>query len=110
MIFERSLPSCYANKDFAEMMERGGGANAVLIGFTGTIACLSTVIDAYHRHHALTFIHDASASHALQSSSERATHNLISEVVSLYCPVTSTGQWIEKQSHTRRPVIGVANE
>jgi len=110
MIFDRSLPSCYANRDFAEMMDRGGGANAVLAGFTGTIACLSTVIDGYHRRHTVTFVADASSSHDLQSSSQDAAHRFISEVISLYCPVTSTTRWICEQSHAHRPRIGAAND
>lgn len=110
MIFDRAAPSCYANPDFAAMMDGGGGTNAVLAGFTGTIACLSTIIDGYHRQHAVTFLADASSSHDLQSSSHDAAHRFISEVISLYCPVTSTSRWICEQTQARRPRIGAAND
>ena len=56
MVFERELPSCYSNDDFACVMNEGAGVNIVLAGFAGESACLSTVIDAYHRGHRLTFL------------------------------------------------------
>lgn len=102
MVFERSMPSCYANKQFAEMMDSGGGENAVLAGFTGTIACLSTIVDAYSRGHRITFHADASASHALDSRSGASTHGLVSQIISLYGPVTTTDQWIAEQTHTHQ--------
>ncbi len=94
MIFERSMPSCYSNADFDKMMDGGGGRNAVIAGFTGTIACLSTVIDAYHRNHKITFIHDASASHSVGSMSEATAHNAATNIVSLYAQTLTTDRWI----------------
>ena len=110
MIFDRNLPSCYANSDFAEMMDHGGGANAIVAGFTGTISCLSTIIDGFHRQHSLTFIADASASHRTRSFSQDVAHRFVSELIALYCPVVSTEEWIAQQGHARRPRIGAANE
>jgi nicotinamidase-related amidase len=110
MIFDRSGPSCYGSRDFAEMMDRGGGTHAVLAGFTGTMACLSTVVDAIHRGHTVTFIHDASASHAMASLPATQTHQFITDVISLYCPVMSTEQWIRSQGIARRSMAGAAHE
>ena len=104
MVFERDLPSCYASAEFTDMMARGGGSNAVIAGFTGTIACLSTIIDAYHRQHQATFVSDASASHPTNLTPERAIHESVSDIISLYCPVVGTDQWISDQSNLRRPM------
>jgi nicotinamidase-related amidase len=106
MIFERSLPSCYANERFAAMMANGGGDNAVIAGFTGTIACLSTLVDAYHRSHSVAFLSDASASHRLPSLSHDAAHGFIAEVIALYSPVMTTAQWIHQQTSSRKIRIG----
>lgn len=35
MVFERELPSCYANSHFARVMDEGAGGNIVLAGFAG---------------------------------------------------------------------------
>src|SRR3989440_832878 len=82
MIFERNRPSCYASADFAEVIGSGGG-NFVLAGFAGEAACLATAIDAFHRGHTVTYLTDASASHALDRKSTRlnSSHDQISYAV-----------------------------
>lgn len=99
MVFERELPSCYANNDFAGVMDEGAGGNIVLAGFAGESACLSTVIDAYHRGHRVTFLSDASASHALDAVTAANVHSLLSKILSLYGNVTTTAEWIESTKH-----------
>ncbi len=101
MIFERSLPSCYASQPFAEMMEQGGGDNAVVAGFSGAIACLSTLVESYHRKHNLTFLRDASASHPVLPRTGAETHEFTSQLVGLFTPVTTAGRWIAEQSRLR---------
>jgi nicotinamidase-related amidase len=95
MVFERELPSCYANSDFAGVMDEGAGGNIVLAGFAGESACLSTVIDAYHRGHRVTFLSDASASHALDAVAAADVHGLLCKVLSLYATVATTAEWID---------------
>jgi len=98
MVFERELPSCYANDDFARVLNEGAGGNVVLAGFAGESACLSTVIDAYHRGHRVTFLTDASASHALDAVAASNVHNLLSKLLRLYATVVTTAEWIEATS------------
>lgn len=93
MVFERCAPSCYSNHAFAEMMDAGGGEHAVVAGFTGALACLSTIIDGYHRGHRLTFIADASASHPLGDLLGPETDRVIASLIGLYAPVLTTGEW-----------------
>jgi nicotinamidase-related amidase len=94
MVFERQLPSCYANSDFAGLMDEGAGNNVVLAGFAGESACLSTMIDAYHRGHRVTFLLDASASHGLDGAAAGDVHSLIAKILSLYGTVATTAEWI----------------
>src|SRR3979409_1786278 len=68
MVFERSSPSCYSCEPFAALMNQSRGG-IVLAGFAGESACLSTLIDAFHRNHKVTYLCDASASHALDDMS-----------------------------------------
>lgn len=99
MVFDRDLPSAYANREFASMMDSGGGENAVLAGFTGTLACLSTVIEAYHRQHNVTFVSDASASHPLCSLEEGKSHEAAVDIARLYGGVTTAEDWIRQQEN-----------
>jgi len=93
MIFERNRPSCYASREFAEMMGRSGQP-FVMAGFAGETACLSTAIDAFHRGHAFTFLEDASASHALEHTAAPEAHRAVADIVRLYGDVTGTAAWI----------------
>jgi nicotinamidase-related amidase len=94
MVFERELPSCYANDEFSRVMNEGAGGNIVLAGFAGELACLSTVIDAYHRGHCVTFLSDATASHALAGFAAPDVHKFLSKILGLYAIVTTTAEWI----------------
>jgi nicotinamidase-related amidase len=64
MVFERNSPSCYSCEQFTALVNQSRGG-IVLAGFAGESAGLSTLIDAYHRNHKVTYLYDASASHAL---------------------------------------------
>ena len=97
MIFERNRPSCYASADFAEVMS-GGGGSFVLAGFAGEAACLATAIDAFHRDHTVTFLADASASHALDDVTARDVHRVVSNIAGLYGEVLTTKGWIARTS------------
>jgi len=93
MIFERSSPSCYASELFASLMSQNRGG-IVLAGFAGESACLSTLVDGYHRGHKVAYLADASASHALDDLSAAEIHRAISKVSSLYGDVYETSEWI----------------
>jgi nicotinamidase-related amidase len=94
MVFDRSWPSCYANQQFLQMMDSGGGRNAVIAGFTGAIACLSTVVEGVSRQHRYTFLHDASASHGHQSRTAREMHDAAVSLISLYADIDTTANWM----------------
>jgi nicotinamidase-related amidase len=97
MIFERNRPSCYASADFAEVVGLGGGS-FVLAGFAGEAACLATTVDAFHRGHTVTYLTDASASHALDDIGANEVHRVVSGVVGLYGDVITTRSWIARTS------------
>jgi nicotinamidase-related amidase len=93
MIFERSSPSCYSSELFASLMNQNRGG-IVLAGFAGESACLSTLIDAYHRGHKVAYLADASASHALDDMIADEVHRAISKISGVYGDVYETSDWI----------------
>lgn len=97
MVFERGQPSCYASPQFTEVMNNAGGY-FVLAGFAGEVACLSTAVDAFHRGHRMTFLSDASASHALGDVSAHDAHQTVSKLVTLYADVIETETWVATAS------------
>jgi len=94
MIFERSRPSCYSSEPFAALVNHSRGG-IVLAGFAGESACLSTLIDAFHRNHKVTYLCDASASHALDDVSADEIHRAVSKISGLYGEVYETTEWID---------------
>jgi nicotinamidase-related amidase len=93
MVFERSSPSCYSCEPFSALVNQSRGG-IVLAGFAGEAACLSTLIDAFHRNHKVTYLCDASASHALDDVSADDIHRAVSKISGLYGEVYETTDWI----------------
>ena len=93
MIFERGSPSCYSCEPFTALMNQSRGG-MVLVGFAGESSCLSTLIDAFHRNHKVTYLYDASASHALDDVSAGEIHRAVSKISGLYGDVHETDDWI----------------
>jgi nicotinamidase-related amidase len=105
MIFERSSPSCYACEPFSTLMNQSRGG-IVLAGFAGESSCLSTLIDAFHRNHKVTYLCDASASHALEEVSADEIHRAVSKISGLYGDVYETDTWI---ASTLPRKLGIGN-
>jgi len=99
MVFERSKPSCYANREFAHAMSQGGG-HFVLAGFSGEAGCLATAVEAFHRGHRVTYLADASASHDLDRIAAPTVHETVTQLIGLYGDVTTTRSWLLGQTAT----------
>ena len=97
MVFERSKPSCYANREFAHAMTEAGG-HFVLAGFSGEAGCLATAVEAFHRGHRVTFLADASASLGLNQIAATQVHETVAQLIGLYGEVTTTRNWISEQT------------
>jgi len=93
MVFERESPSCYSCERFTALVNQSRGG-IVLAGFAGESACLSTLIDASHRNHKVTYLCDASASHALGAMPSDDVHRAVSTIAGVYAEVHETGEWI----------------
>lgn len=100
MVFERNRPSCYSSEGFAKLMEYGD-TDLVLAGFAGESACLSTMVDAFHRNHRVTYLKDASASHRLADMAPAEVHCAVVRIAALYGDVTDTHTWIGSRSIPR---------
>lgn len=97
MVFERSMPSCYANREFGHVMSESGG-HFVLAGFSGEAGCLATALEAFHRGHSMTYLADASASLGLNQIPATSVHETVVELIGLYAEVTTAREWISEQS------------
>jgi len=96
MIFERSLPSCYASSEFAQMARCSDGL--VLAGIFGETSCLSTLSDGYSRNHLFTYLADASVSRGHNGIAATDMHRSVVGIASIYGEICDTDAWIEKMS------------
>ena len=64
-------------------------------------------IDAFHRGHSFTFLHDASASHALENVPAESAHRTVVDIVRLYGDVMDTQGWI---AATQLSKVRVSND
>ena len=78
--------------------EELGGNDLVLAGFAGEAACLSTMVDAFHRNHRIVYLKDASASHALMDIPADDVHGVVARIAALYGFVASTDTWINTET------------
>jgi len=78
------------------------GGNFVLAGFAGEAACLATTVDAFNRGHRITYLADASASHALDEVAAGDVHRIVSKVIGVYGEVMLTRNWIAATSRKRK--------
>jgi nicotinamidase-related amidase len=97
MVFERSKPSCYANREFSHAMSESGG-HFVLAGFSGEAGCLATAVEAFHHGHRVTYLADASASLGLNQIPAPTVHETVTQLIGLYGEVTTTRDWIAEQT------------
>ena len=97
MIFDRDKPSCYASAEFREVINQVG-CRFVLAGFSGEAGCLATAIDAFHRGHHVTFLADASASHARGDLDAARAHRAVTDLIALYGSVQTTADWLAESA------------
>ena len=57
-------------------------------------SCLSTLIDAFHRRQKVTYICDASASHALDELPADNVHRAVSKISGIYTELCEAARWI----------------
>jgi hypothetical protein len=80
----------FAYFDICVCAEAAPQKNVMLAGCAGESAWLSTLIDAFHRHHKVTYLCDASASHALVEM----TADQVPPRRTLWREVYETANWI----------------
>jgi nicotinamidase-related amidase len=77
------------------------GGHFVIAGFAGETACLSTMVDAYHRGHQVTYLSDASASHDLGDLPGQTVQQAVTEIIRVYGDVLDTESWVAGTSRAR---------
>ena len=93
MVFDRPRPSCYASAEFREMADEIGG-NYAIAGQFGELSCLSTAVDAFHRHHRPNILLDAIAVGAYDDMPAGMMLTATTRILSLYAEPANTRSWI----------------
>lgn len=103
--FEKSKLSCLSTDGFARLM--GGaleGRNPVrIMGYSGQMCCLSTLVDLFHLGLRATYVHDASLSRASSIDDPRNMHRYVGEICRIYADLCGTSELIEQTSALTPP-------
>lgn len=102
MVFEREQASIYSSPAFTSFVNQIDFPELIVVGLTGEMSCLSTVIESAHRKHKLTFVSDASASRSIENYSEKQTHEIITKIISQYVDVSQTEETISNIGKLQR--------
>lgn len=104
MVFDRALPSGYASPEFAKMIDRTS-RTFVLAGLSAEMSCLSTAVEAFHRHHQVTYLADACFCSSRRYFSPAELEKGVTAILSLYGAISTAAAWVNISS---RALAGVA--
>lgn len=107
MVFERHWPSCYKSSEFAEMMRSAGSSRFIIAGFTGSVACLATILDGIPNQHSFVFVEDASASHSHRGKSEIEVQKLTSFFISIFAATMTTDEVLAEISSFKKARLSI---
>jgi ureidoacrylate peracid hydrolase len=93
-VFTKHLLSAFSNDDFASfaLRAKAEARPLILIGYGGTMCCLSTALDGMHRGVRTRWVYDASLSRPSQLASEAGVHRHLTEMMRIYADVVSSAE------------------
>ena len=92
MVFDVLQPSCYSNMEFARTIDYSNG-NFAIAGLFAESTCLSTAVEAHHRHHNFVYLFDASGSQNHGMVPLLQFHAAVTQMISGYGPVMKAAEW-----------------
>jgi nicotinamidase-related amidase len=94
--FEKSNFSCLSNDGFRRLMTgaKEGNSPVYIMGYSGQMCCLSTLVDLHHLGLRATYVADASLSRASKLAPPEGMHRYIREIAGIYAAQAATGDLI----------------
>jgi ureidoacrylate peracid hydrolase len=89
-VFTKAKLSCYSTPGFGRLMTKLKGRTIYVIGYGSTMCCLSTLVEAHHRGHRLTFVADASYARPSKDALEAEVHKHATNVIGIYANLATT--------------------
>jgi nicotinamidase-related amidase len=107
--FEKSKLSCLSTDGFRRLM---AGALEVkspvyIMGYSGQMCCLSTLVDLFHTGLKANYVQDASLSRGTSLAPPEGMHQYVKEVCSIYATLRSTDELIASSESAIAAPAGV---
>ncbi len=98
-LIEKKLPSCFANTDLAEWLDKRGIDTITIVGYMTQNCDESTARDAVHRGFFVEFLSDATGTLALSNQAGAVSAQALHEAIlvtlqSRFAAVASTDEWL----------------
>jgi len=92
ILYERGLPSCYADSGFSDFTANVAEPLIILAGLSADQVCLATAVEASSRGHRVIYLSDCSATPSLGGLGEADAHRAVSAVIATYADVLTLDQ------------------
>ncbi len=87
----KSNYSCFSSIEFSKLVNSNKSDEFIVIGYSSTLCCLSTIIEGYHKGLKIRYVLDSSMAKA-NKFDEIDTHNYEVDTISAYADVISTNK------------------
>lgn len=89
--------SCFSNREFQSLMDKWRHEDIIMAGYSASMCCLSTMIDAHHRGHEFTFVRDATCARRTARFGEQDIKERVVDLMSAFGTVATTAEVLARQ-------------
>lgn len=89
--------SCFSSPDFQALVDRLRNRELILCGYSATMCCLSTLIDAHHRGYEFTFVSDATCAKRTKRFGEQDMKEHVVDIASAYAKMATTDEILNRK-------------
>lgn len=82
--------SCFSSPEFQSLMDKWRHEEIIVAGYGASMCCLSTMIDAHHRGHDFTFVHDATCARRTARFDEQDIKERVTDLMIAFGKVANT--------------------
>jgi nicotinamidase-related amidase len=107
-VFEKSNLSSLTSDGFRKLMTgaRDGGNPVYIIGYSGQMCCLSTLVDLFHLGLRANYVADASLSRASKIAPPAEMHRHLREIAAIYANLRDTDDLLAAEPAPRLAATG----
>jgi nicotinamidase-related amidase len=101
LVMAKSDFSCFSSPEFLALVDRYRNKHIIIAGYSATMCCLSTLVDAHHRGYGFTFVTDATCAKRTKRFGEQDMKEHIVDILSAYANLATTEEILAWQDEEK---------